>query len=195
MEGFTQNPVRYKGQVSSTKMGPTYTEQMVQGVRYQGVFDLNELYKIIHDWLTARGYQVQESKYKSIALSDGGKERSFDWNAHRKANEFVMLHLNIHFQVQDLHTIVVERNDEKKNLTKGRLFIRVTQDLEYDFSERFAYSKFHKILLNFLGDFMWSKKIETYWEDKQRFKAYELVNLIKETLDFMTKGNEHFDVW
>ena len=39
------------------------------------------------------------------------------------------------------------------------------------------------------------QKIETYWEDKQRFKAYELVNIIKETLDFMTKGNEHFDVW
>lgn len=195
MEGFTQKPVRYKGQVSSPKYGPVYTEHLYQGVRYQGVFDLNELYKIIHDWLTSRGYQVQESKYKSIALSDGGKERSFDWNAHRKANEFVMLHLNIHFQVQDLHHIELERNSEKKTLTKGRLFIRVSQDLEYDFSERFAYSRFHKVILDFMGNYMWGKKIETYWEDKQRFKAYELINLIKETLDFMTKGNEHYDVW
>lgn len=195
MEGFTQSPVRYKGQVSSKKMGPGYTEHMFQGLRYKGVFDLHELYKIIHDWLTSRGYQVQESKYKSIALPDGGKERSFDWNAHRKGNEFLMLHITIHFQVQDLHEIEVERNGEKKKLTQGRLFIRVTQDVENDFSERFAYSGFHKKVLDFLVEFMWSKKIETYWEDKQRFKAYELVNVIKETLDFMTKGNEHFDVW
>ena len=106
-----------------------------------------------------------------------------------------MLWINIHFQVQDAEQVEVVQNGEKKNLMKGRIYIRIQLDIEYDFSERAAYTKLGQTMIRFLMDFMWSKKVETYWEDKQRFKAYELVNLIKETLDFMTKGNEHFDVW
>ncbi len=193
MEGFTRKPSRDKGQVISQKIGPAM--HFPQSIRYKGVFDMNELYKIIYDWLIARGYQVHESKYKTVSLSTGGKERSFDWNAHRKGEEMVMLWINLHFQIQDAEEIEVIQNGEKKKLMKGRVYIRIQLDIEYDYSERFAHTKLGQTMINFLMNFMWSKKVETYWEDKQRFKAYELVNIIKETLDFMTKGNEHFDVW
>ncbi len=193
MEGFTKDARYDKGQVTSYKVGEEI--HYGQGIRYKGIFDLQELYKIIYDWLTARGYQVHEHKYRSIALQTGGKERSFDWNAHRKGEELVMLWLNLHFQVQDLIAIEVEQNGEKRKLTKGRIFIRVSCDIEYDFAERFAYTKWGQTIVKFIANFMWAKKVETYWEDKQRFKAYELINMIKETLDFMTKGNEHYDVW
>lgn len=194
MEGFTRKPTHDKGQVSSEKILSRDLFQE-QAVRYKGIFDLPELYRIIYDWFIMRGFEVHEHKYKSIALPTGGKERSFDWFAYRKGNEFVMLLMNVHFQFQDIHQIEVVQNGEKKILNKGLMFIRVSQDIECDFSERYAYSKFHKTILNFMAYFMWSKKIETYWEDKTRFKAYELVNLIKETLEFMSKGNEHYDVW
>ena len=192
MEGFTRLAGRSKAQVSTVKLG---ADSVNQGLRYKGIFDLNEVYRIIYDWLVSKGFQVQESKYRSIVLPHGAKELSFDWNAHKKGNEFVMVHMMIHFQIEDLQEIEVLKDGEKKKLVKGILFIRVTQDLEYDFSEQFAYSKMHQTIVRFLADFMWAKKIETYWEDKARFKSYELVNVIKETLDFMTKGNEHYDVW
>lgn len=192
MEGYLRNPTRDKGQVKSEKVGADFLSQRL---RFKGVFDLNDLYRIIYDWLVSRGYQVHEKKYKSIVLPGGGKERSFDWEAYRKGNEFVALWIWIHFQIQDAQEIEVVQNGETKKLVKGVLFIRISQDVEMDFSERFAYSKLHQTILAFMAGPMWNKKIETMWEDKQRFKAYELANLIKETLDFMTKGNEHFDVW
>ncbi|MFA6888458.1 MAG: hypothetical protein WC254_03100 [Candidatus Woesearchaeota archaeon] len=192
MEGFTRKPTYDKGQTSTTVVGANFLHEVI---RYKGVFDLQELYQIIHDWLLMRGFEVHESKYKSITLPTGGKERSFDWACEKKGNEFVMITMNIHFQFQDVHPIEVMKDGEKKILNKGLMLIRVTQDVLCDFSERYAYSKFHKTLLNFMVNFFWSKKIETYWEDKTRFKSYELINLIKETMDFMTKGNEHYDVW
>lgn len=193
MEGFTKLPRYDKGQVSSERMGDLQTYP--SGLRYKGVFDLNELYRIVHDWLVSKGFEVHEHKYKSIVLPAGGHERSFDWSCYKKGNEFVMVWINLHFQIQDVHKIEVVKDGEKKILTKGRVFIRAAYDIEMDWNERYAYSRFHKTILNFMVYFMWAKKIETYWEDKTRFKTYELMNVIKETLDFMTQGNEHYDVW
>lgn len=193
MEGFTKLPSYSKGQVSSERLGELQT--YASGIRYKGLFDLDELYRIIFNWLVSKGFEVHEHKYKSIVLPAEGRERSFDWNAYKKGNEFVMVWIFIHFQIQDVYKIEVVQNGEKKTLTKGRVFIRVAYDIEMDFSERYAYSKFHKTILNFIVNFMWAKKVETYWEDKTRFKTYELINHIKETLEFMTKGNEHYDVW
>ncbi len=81
MEGFTRLAGRSKAQVSTVKLG---ADSVNQGLRYKGIFDLNEVYRIIYDWLVSKGFQVQESKYRSIVLPHGAKELSFDWNAHKK---------------------------------------------------------------------------------------------------------------
>ena len=190
MEGFLRSPGFDKGQIGSAK-----DDTLSQVLRYKGVFDINELYKIVHDWLISRGYQVHESKYKSIMLQTGGKERSFDWNAHRKVTDFVMYWMNIHFQFQDVMDIEVVKDGQTKKLQRGLILIRITPGLEVDFAERMGRSKFHKTMMSFLMTHMWKKKYDTLWEDKLRFKSYELMNVIKETLNFMTKGNEHYDVW
>ncbi len=190
MDGFLRNPGFDKGQPAGIT-----DESLHQIIRYKGVFDLNELYKIVHDWLISRGYQVHESKYKSIALQTGGKERSFDWNAHRKVTEFVMYWINLHFQFQDLMEVEVIKDGKPKKFVRGLILIRIQHKLEFDFGERMGRNKINMSMVNFLTKIMWKKKIDTLWEDKLRFKCYELMNIIKETLDFMTKGNEHYDVW
>lgn len=190
MEGYTRLPQFSKGQIGSNK-----DNTLAQVLRFKGILDINELYKIIYDWLISRGYQVHESKYKSIALQTGGKERSFDWNAHRKVTDFVMYWMNIHFQFQDLMEIEVVKDGKPKKMQRGLILIRIEPGLEFDFAERMTRDKFHVSLMGFMTTWMWKKKIDTLWEDKLRFKSYELMSLIKETLDFMTKGNEHYDVW
>jgi hypothetical protein len=190
MKGFVRGSSANRGQVTSTTETSLY-----QVVRYKGIFDLDELYKIVHDWLTSRGYQVHEHKYKSIILPAGGKERSFDWDTFRPVTEFIMFRINIHWQIQDVIDVEVVKDGKKQKLHKGRLMMRVQHRVEMDWNERMAYKEWHQSIVKFLKGFMYRKKIDTLWEDKLRFKCYELVNVIKESLDMMTKGNEHYDVW
>ncbi len=189
MKGFIRESQSTRGQVTATKETSLY-----QTVRYKGIFDLNELYAIVHDWLVSRGYQVHEHKSKSIN-APSGKERSLDWTCFREVTEFVMFWVNVHWQVQDLTEIEVEKDSQKKKLHKGRLLIRIQHQVEFDWSERLAYKQWHQSIITFMTSIMYRKKIDTLWEDKLRFKCYELMNVIKETLDMMTKGNEHYDVW
>lgn len=183
-------PTYHKGQVVTEKF-----ESLYQIIRYKGIFDLNEVYRIIHDWLSSRSYETHEYRYKSIMQHTGCRERAFDWRAYRKETEFVMFWITVHFQIQDLMPIEVVKDGKKKQLLKGLLLIRIQHEVEFDWGERFARSKMHQSIVKFLTTIMWKKKIDTLWEDKLRFKCYELANVIKESLDFMTKGNEHYDVW
>ena len=190
MKGFLKEPQSSRGQVTSDK-----GYSLPQVIRYKGIFNLDELYKIVHDWLVSRGYQVHEHKYKSIILPHGGKERAFDWACFRPVTEFVMFHINVHFQIQDVVEVEVVKDGEKQSLHKGRILIRIQHAVELDWNERLAYKSWHQSILKFMGTVMYKKKMDTLWEDKLRFKCYELQNVVKEALDFMTKGNEHYDVW
>ncbi len=190
MEGFVQLPDTGKGHP-----GEYGFDSLYQVIRYKGIVDINELYRIIHDWLVSKGYQVHEQKYKAISLQTGGKEKTFDWNAHRKMTEFVSVWIRLHFQFQDMMEVEVVKNGKKVKLYKGLVMVRIIHSLEFDFAERMGRSKLGDAIVNFMTTIMWKKKIDSLWEDKLRFKCYELANVIKETLDFMTKGNEHYDVW
>jgi hypothetical protein len=190
MEGFV--PLPHTGKDVPGEFGD---KSLYQVVRYKGIFDINELYRVINDWLVSKGYQVHESKYKSIALQTGGKEKTFDWNAHRKMTEFIMIWIDLHFQFQDIMEVEVVKNGKTVKLQKGLIMVRIQHRLEYDFSERMGRTKMGNVIVKFMTQIMWKKKIDSLWEDKLRFKCYELMNVIKETLDFMTKGNEHYDVW
>ncbi len=190
MEGFVPLPTTGKDQSAGYKDYSLY-----QVLRYKGIFDINDAYRIIHDWLISKGYEVHESKYKSISLQTGGVEKTFDWQAYRKMTEFIMIWIHLHFQFQDIMEVEVVKNNKKVKLQKGLVMVRIEHALEYDFSERMGKTKLDATIVKFMTTIMWKKKIDTLWEDKLRFKCYELMNVVKETFEFMTKGNEHYDVW
>ena len=165
-----------------------------QRILYKGVFDLKKLYKVVYDWLASRGYEVHESKFKTIQKPHG-RERQFNWTAYRKVNEFIRFWVAIEWMFNDAQDIEVVENGKKKILTKAQMVIIIQHSIDMDFQRRFTKSALHRHLLAFTENWMFRKKIDTLWEDKLRFKMYELANYIKESLNMMTKGNEHFDVW
>ena len=167
---------------------------LAQKLMYKGIFDLKALYKVTYDWLISRGYEVHESKYKTIG-KPFGREKQLNWQAYKKVTEFVAFWIYIDWNFNDAQEIEVVENGEKKTLTKALLFIQVQHAVELDWMRRFTKTELHRHMLHFLHQWVLRKKIDTLWEDKLRFNCYALVNLMKETLDMSTKGNEHYDVW
>jgi hypothetical protein len=167
---------------------------LTQRILYKGIFDLQAVYQVVHDWLASRGYMVHESKFKTIN-KPVGRERQLNWQAYRKVTEFVAFWVYVEWMFNDAVDFEVVENGKKKTLTKAQLVISVQHAVELDFARRFTKTELHRHLLSFMHNWMYRKKIDTLWEDKLRFKMYELVAHIKETLNMMTKGNEHYDVW
>lgn len=161
---------------------------------YKGVFDYDELYKKVNDWMLFRGYQLHETIYEAKG-KEYGKELRVDWEAWRKINEAVKLILKVHYQIWDIQYINVEQNGKSKKLMKARMYIRFTRQTEFDFSDSFGKTSFKMQLRKFLYLRVFKEFFDSLWEDKLRFKMYQLQSEVKEVLDMQTVGNEHWDVW
>jgi len=165
-----------------------------QKILFKGIFDFDELYRVMHDWFMFRGYTLHETKYK-LKAKDTGKEKEIQWQAWRKVNDILKSWFKIHIQVWNIEPIEVVKDGEKKILTKARLMIFVNGEVEIDYDDRFEGSKFKQTLRDFLVSFVIKGKIDSVWGDKVQFMQYKLLDVIKQTLDMQIKGNEHFDVW
>ncbi len=163
-------------------------------IKYKGIIDIPALYSVVHEWLISRGYQVHESKFKTIN-NPVGRDKQFDWSAFRKVTEFVMLWMYVHWQFSDVVEFEVVKDGKKKTLSKCILFMRIRHELEYDYGHMFNQSELGQHIMMFFRNWMYRKKIDTLWEDKCRFKLYELQDAIKQALDSQIAGNEHYDVW
>lgn len=163
-------------------------------VRYKGIFDLEAVYKAVYDWLKSRGFEIHETKFKTYERPHG-REHQIDWTAWSNETDFVRNWIDVHWRFIDVVELDVVKDGKKKKLSKCLADVKIQHYIEFDYSERFVKTVFQMHVLNFLQGWLFKKKIDTLWEDKLRFKCYELQNVIKETLDADTKGNEHFDVW
>lgn len=166
-----------------------------QMVIFKGIFDFDELYKVLSDWFVFRGYHFHETKYKHKAGRQEGYTREITWSAWKKVTDFMMYWFNIYILVEDAYDIEAAKDSSKKKLIKARLYVRVTAKLELDYNDRFEGSRFKQQMRHFLLSYVFKKKIDSYWADILQFKQYDVLNIIKETLDMQIKGNEHADVW
>ncbi|MBT4825044.1 hypothetical protein HN695_00485 [Candidatus Woesearchaeota archaeon] len=165
-----------------------------QKIMFKGIFDFDELYRALYDWLVFRGYTFHERKYKAKS-KDTGKEREISWKAWRRVTDFYKYWFDIHIQAWNIEPIEVNKDGEKKILTKARLLIEVKGTIELDYDDRFETSKFKKALSEFLINFVFKSLIDSAWADKLQFMQYKVLDVVKHNLDMQIKGNDHFDVW
>jgi hypothetical protein len=174
--------------------GKNINKSLAQIVRYRGIFDIEEVYKAAYDWLRSRGMEVQETKFKTYNRAHG-REHQIVWKAWNNETDFIRNWIFITWRFIDIVELEVVKDGKKKKLSKCQADIRIQHAIDFDYTERFTKTTLQIHALDFIQGWLFRKKIDTLWEDKLRFKCYELQNVLKETLEAQTKGNEHYDVW
>ena len=59
-------------------------------IKFNGIFDMDGLYRLMHDWFVDRGYYLEEWRYKHKVPSPSGAEQTINWSAWRKVNAYVL---------------------------------------------------------------------------------------------------------
>ena len=118
------------------------------------------------------------------------------WNGYRNYNEILRYWIFVYAMAIDAEEIeVADENGKRKKVLKGSLFMRFDRGLTFDYRGTFEKSKFKKGLEKFLVDYVYKKKLDSMWEDKLRFKMYDLQTHVKEILGMSTKSSEFTDMW
>lgn len=165
-------------------------------LQYDGIFDFDGLYKLMHDWIVDRNYYFEEKLYRHKVPTPAGAEQHIVWEAWRKVNEYAKYWINIYMILRDAKEIEVVKKGEKKKLTKAKLIIIFEGKVELDYSKRFGKSALGHYLNDFLLSYVWKPEKEvSMWWDELYYRIYKLHRAAKDFLDMETKGNDYYDMW
>lgn len=162
-------------------------------IRYKGVWDMEDLYISMIDYLRERKFKFQERVYKHKVSSPFGVERQYMWQANRYEDEYMNWVIDIYIHTYDAHDVeVVMLDGTKSTFTKGRLWIEFRGYIDYDYEKHWEKSAFYAQLRNFYHKFIIRKKMEQMWWDQLWYREiHPLHNKVKEILKSEAEGYEH----
>ncbi len=151
---------------------------------YQGVFDWDNLYKTLRNWLNDRDYEISERMYKHKVPSPAGAEDEVKWEGMRKVSGMVKFRLNVYFHLYDMKEVDVIKEGAKTRMTKARIMGEFTGSVEVDYSNKwFGKSKFMDIVSQWFFDWVWRKNWDNIYSDELYYTMYKFYSAAKETLD------------
>lgn len=154
-------------------------EYIAKGVtiRWNGVFDLEEIYKKSKDYFDMKVMNFKEEKYVE-KIKGGGKQLEIKWKATKKVSDYFKQVFEIGILVLGMTKIEVEKDDRKLILEKGEIEFQVDVYLVKNANDKFEEGSFYKKIY----EYVYRKRIEGYKIDLYN-SAYGLVEEIKKLME------------
>lgn len=106
-------------------------------VQYEGLFNVFELYKILDDWQKKNNYDKTEKETIEYVKPEG-KYIELHLEPYRKESDYVKFVIKIDIVMEGVKDVVVEIDDEKKNMQEGKVAIDFEAWLETDYEETWS---------------------------------------------------------
>lgn len=152
-------------------------------IRHRGFFNFAELQRAMRQWFIDEEFNMVDIPgYQQKFATPVGVEHEYKIKAYKNVTEYVRFHFNVFVRVYDLRDIEIIRDGKKVKLQDGKIMIRVTPTLEFDWQKRFGGSKFIKALDEFLRKYVLRYKIADYWEDMIAEKQNEYGRFLRQKL-------------
>lgn len=150
---------------------------------YKGEFDWNHLYALIRIWLESNGYKYDEKKYKhkedEIEVKMSGK---------RKIDEMFRWNTEIEAKAEGYSTFEKIVDGKKRTMCEGRIWIRISSSVEFDYKKKFDMSNFTKMLREWIVKIRF-KEIQANHLESFTYELYDLHHQIKIFLNMTTDTN------
>jgi hypothetical protein len=161
-------------------------------LRFTGVWDMQDLYESMVNWLRMKKYKFNEKIYKHKHPSPFGVERQYVWEATREETEYGKIHINIYMHEYDSHDIeVTMRDGSKRVFTKGRLWAEFKIEMRFDFEKRWNTNPFYFHLKDFYNKYVMRKRWMQGWSPKTRTEIFAVQAFMRERLKMEHQAYAH----
>lgn len=129
-------------------------------IKYVGIYDFKETYKMLFEWLIDKGYLVDETSYKEVLSANGAKEIEVWWTATKDQSDYFQYEIKIFFHPIGMTNVEVEVEGIKQKMNKGELTIEFEWAINKDYKNRFTNNTFTKNLRDYYDKYLVSSRIE-----------------------------------
>lgn len=154
-------------------------------VRYDGIFDFNDLYKLLNSYLWGGNYIVVEQNYQEKVVGKS-KEMLIKWEPYKKISDYFKKILKIRWIITNLREVEVNKDEKKVTMSQGDIEIRFEGILEKDYEDRWEDRPVWKFLRGFYDRFIIRARVDDY-EDQVATDVDELVAQVKSFLSLQGK--------
>ena len=154
-------------------------------VKYGGLFNFKDLYNFIFDYLSDKGFFVDEKKYDEKVRAEG-REIEVKWECKKKITDYFRYEVVITLKVTGLVDVKVMKNGKKIISNKGDVEVKLSGSLERDYENKFETSAFLKFLRAIYDKYIIRKRIEQM-EDKLTEIVVDVANQVKAYLALEAK--------
>jgi len=102
---------------------------------FEGIFDLNDVYRIVDDFTRMRGYNKSEAVNKEV-VTEQGKDITIVFIPDKKRTDYIQKRLKIIVDVKDMQDVEVTIDDKKRKMQKGKIFLMIKAILVTDWDGR-----------------------------------------------------------
>jgi len=104
-------------------------------IEYEGLFDSEELFRLLEDWFRQNGYKKNEIRHVE-RVKEKGKEIDFEIMPEREVSDYVRYDIDVRVRINNLIQTSVKKNGKKFKINKGKISIKFNAFLVTDVSEK-----------------------------------------------------------
>ena len=153
-------------------------------IRYNGIFDLQNLITNIRGWYGKHYYDIAEKEHTE-AVKPSGKDLVIDFEAMRKVTDYIIYKVNVKIIILRSVDVLVETGQGKEKKQQAEVEIQVRSFMQKNYKNTFKKkeeSKFQEFLRQVYERFIARKTLDDY-KDKITAESLAFVEEIKEVLN------------
>ena len=150
-------------------------------VKYEGLFSLFELYKLIDSWLREKAFDKREIRNQEHVKPDG-KYVELVLMPWKKISDYARHVIRIELRAFKLRDVIVEMDNRKVNLNKARLDIIIDAYLDMDYENRWEQKPVYFFMKTLFDKYIY-RTYSTQFEELLVENVTQLHTLIKSFLN------------
>ena len=146
-------------------------------VKFVGIFDLGDLYRLLYDIIKSMGYIIIESKYTHKTIPTGDRVE-LEWNCYKKVDDYSQFHLFVRTVIGELQKVQVKVDDVTATKHKGDAEIEITANIITDYENRWETNTLSKFLKGIYDIYFYKSTFDT-WVTKITSEMHTVENEMK----------------
>lgn len=150
-------------------------------LKYEGLFDLFEFYKLIDNWFREKAFDKREIRNQEHVRPDG-KYVELILMPWKKISDYARHVIRIEIRVFNLKDVVVERDGRRVKMNQGRMDLLLDGYLDTDHEDRWEQKPFYFFMRTLFDKFVY-RTYSTQYEELLVENVSQLHTLMKSFLN------------
>lgn len=146
-------------------------------VKYTGIFDLGDFYRLIYDLMRSLNYDVEEKKY-SHKVKPEGDGVDIEWECFKKVDDYTQFKIFLRAGISGVQKVQVQIEGTQATRNRGECEVELKCYLQTDYENRWETNPLLKFLKGIYDVYIYKSTLNL-WKERIASENHTIENEVK----------------